>query len=456
MEIDAQTESNINFIPCVKWVRKGIANTNPVKLQLSKNELVDIINETKVKLQEAEENDEELMESDVPRQDEFNLEQYDEDEAEENTANALGIGSLAELDNAAEDNFSESDDSDKEDEVIKPTDNLILVAHVEGDASFLEVYVYNEEDESLYVHHDILLPSFPLCLEHLNYEPKMPKGNYCAIGSMSPIIEIWDLDIINVIEPSFTLGQVKTKKSNKVIGHTDAVLALAWNKTFDHVIASGSVDQTIHLWDMEIKKPSTTIKSFTDKVQCLEWHALEAQTLLAGGCDSSIRVFDCRTPEAHQTWLLDGEAERICWNPLEPFSFLAGTSKGSVQCFDCRKGELWSISAHSKEVSGLCASTQCPGLLITSSTDETVKIWDYKDLANAPCLINEKEFNLGNVHCLDLCPDLPFVISAGGDKKSHNFTVFDIQNIDVVRNTFQPRGLIKSESVKEEGASTST
>lgn len=54
--------------------------------------------------------------------------------------NNLGIGSIAELPTQAEDNFSESDDSDKEDEIIKPNDNLILVGRVDGDASILEIY----------------------------------------------------------------------------------------------------------------------------------------------------------------------------------------------------------------------------------------------------------------------------------------------------------------------------
>lgn len=40
------------------------------------------------------------------------------------------------------------------------------------------------------MHHDLLLPAFPLCLEWLNYEPKQPKGNYCAVGSMSPVIQV--------------------------------------------------------------------------------------------------------------------------------------------------------------------------------------------------------------------------------------------------------------------------
>lgn len=58
----------------------------------------------------------------------------------ESDANALGIGSLAELPNEAEENFSESDDSEKEDDIIKPNDNLILVGRIDGDASIFEVY----------------------------------------------------------------------------------------------------------------------------------------------------------------------------------------------------------------------------------------------------------------------------------------------------------------------------
>lgn len=62
-----------------------------------------------------------------------------------------------------------------------------------------------------------------------------------------------------------------------------------------------------------------------------------------GGCDNTARVFDCRSPDSHQTWQLNGEAERLIWNPLQPFSFLAATSTGSVQSFDCRKGKNYLV-----------------------------------------------------------------------------------------------------------------
>lgn len=90
------------------------------------------------------------------------------------------------------------------------------------------------------------------------------------------------------------------------------------------------------------------------------------------------------------------------------------------------------MEAHQKEVTGLAASGQCPGLMVTTSADGTLKIWDIQGVAT-PKLVHEKNFNMGVVQCLELCPDSPFVIAAGGDKKSNNFTVLDLQTIDVGR-----------------------
>ena len=93
------------------------------------------------------------------------------------------------------------------------------------------ISVYNDDEDALYVHHDILLPSFPMTLEWLNYDPgEARKGNLVAVGSMAPIIDVWDVDIIDSIEPAFSLGQKKSKKRNiPRIGHKDAVLSLSWN-----------------------------------------------------------------------------------------------------------------------------------------------------------------------------------------------------------------------------------
>ena len=47
---------------------------------------------------------------------------------------------------------------------------------------------------------------------------------------MSPIIDVWDVDLIDTIEPAFSLGQKESKKRKiPKIGHKDAVLSLSWN-----------------------------------------------------------------------------------------------------------------------------------------------------------------------------------------------------------------------------------
>ena len=72
----------------------------------------------------------------------YNMDAYD-DEEEDNTAGGLD-GLMAHAD-PRDDKYlrnpdEDDDQSDIEDNIIKPDDNLLLVGHVDGDASILEVY----------------------------------------------------------------------------------------------------------------------------------------------------------------------------------------------------------------------------------------------------------------------------------------------------------------------------
>jgi len=75
--------------------------------------------------------------------DEYHFDKYDDEDTDPNPV--LAIGNLAVYASNSGDPYvtlgkNDDDDSDKEDDIIKPEDNLILVGHVEGDASILEVY----------------------------------------------------------------------------------------------------------------------------------------------------------------------------------------------------------------------------------------------------------------------------------------------------------------------------
>ncbi|KAG0691754.1 hypothetical protein DFH29DRAFT_1010269 [Suillus ampliporus] len=97
------------------------------------------------------------------------------------------------------------EDDERSEFEILPADNLLVTAKTEDDASQLEIYVYDESQDNLYIHHDIMLPNFPLCLEWLNFPPTSPSSeiqtdapppfsNYIAVGTLHPEIEMWSLN----------------------------------------------------------------------------------------------------------------------------------------------------------------------------------------------------------------------------------------------------------------------
>lgn len=479
--MENDNKKSTNFIPCLKWVRKGVAKANPDNIKLEAEELEQIINETKQELEETEEDEvedeQEAMDinedenSEIPsssdvntykseenedeeEEDEFQMNKYDEDEKPDAL---LGIGKIAVYASNSQDPYvkipdDEDKDSENEDDQITPEDNLLLVGHVEKDINILEVYLYNNEEDSFYVHHDYILPSFPLCFEWVGYDPGSRQSNLVAIGYMSPIIEIWDLDLLNCLEPIITLGIKPSKKKGiKREGHKDAVIDIAWNPDLPHILASGSADESIILWDLDTAKPSTKIK-FNGRVQSLEFHPYEGQSLLAGCSDGTASVLDCRTLKpSRKTWLCGGEVEKVLWNKLNPFQFMVGTSEGYILCIDCRKDvPLWKVKCHESEITGLALSSKCPGLLTSCSSDGIFKIWDCLDLKE-PFLVSGRNLGLGRLLTLESNPDHPFIFTAGGDKKTKNIELINaISHNDAVKNRFQSRQLLEAVVNNEE------
>jgi periodic tryptophan protein 1 len=59
-------------------------------------------------------------------------------------------------------------------------------------------------------------------------------------------------------------------------------------RVFAQVLASGSADCTVKLWDVSSQQCSTTLTHHTDKVQALAWHPTEAAVLATASYDKTV------------------------------------------------------------------------------------------------------------------------------------------------------------------------
>ena len=353
------------------------------------------------------------------------------------------------------------EDEDREELQILATDNLLLAAKIEDELAHLEVYVYEDDSDNLYVHHDIMLPAIPLCVEWLDIAvgkagvDKDAAGNFVAVGTFDPDIEIWDLDTIDCMYPNAILGQggnpedekkkKKKKKSKKANDeyHVDAVLSLAANRKHRNLLASASADKTVKLWDLHTTKCAKSYSYHTDKVCSLAWHSVESTVLLSGSYDRTVAIADMRAPNVLPTRVgVESDVENVRWDPHDPNFFYVSTENGIVHYFDARTAStdpsasqsVWKLQAHDESISSFDLNPVIPGFMATGSTDKTVKLWNIGP--KGPSLVVSRDFDVGKVFTTSFGPDpaVAFRLAVGGSKGT--MSVWDTSTNAGVRKTF--------------------
>ncbi|KAI3419552.1 WD_REPEATS_REGION domain-containing protein [Psidium guajava] len=391
---------------------------------------------------------------------ELDMDNYDEED-EDVELFSTGLGDLYYPSNDMDPYLKDKDDDDDSEELedlsIKPMDSLIVCARTDDEVNLLEVYLLepSDNDESnMYVHHEVVISEFPLCTAWLDCPLKGgDKGNFVAVGSMEPAIEIWDLDIIDAVEPCLVLGGQEELKKKKKKGkkasikykegsHTDSVLGLAWNKEFRllktvtfslvlgiylpvQVLIGKSKFGMLQLENAIL--PWNTIptrQEIISSVQAVAWNHHAPQVLLSGSFDHSVVMKDGRIPShSGYRWSVTADVESLAWDPHSEHSFVVSLEDGTIRGFDIRAATSNSASesrpsftlhAHDKAVSTISYNPSAPNLLATGSTDKMVKLWDLSN--NQPSCIASRNPKAGAVFSVSFSEDCPFLLAIGGSK----------------------------------------
>ncbi len=226
-----------------------------------------------------------------------------------------------------------------------------------------------------------------------------PDGKIIASGSSDKTIKLWE----------FHSGKLLHQLGRWFSGHSGIVDTLVFSHD-RQILATGSWDETIKLWSVSTGGLIRTIKGHNSCVNTLAFNP-DGQLLASGSMDSSIKLWQVSTGReiAHLT----GHSHSVCsvaWNP--DGQFLASASADyTIKIWQASTGrEIRTLYGHSLFVNSL-AYSQDGEILASGSSDNTIKLWQ----ASTGKEIRTLKGHSNAVWTVALSPDREFLVSGSWD-----------------------------------------
>ncbi|RXN10364.1 coronin-B-like isoform X2 [Labeo rohita] len=236
-----------------------------------------------------------------------------------------------------------------------------------------------------------------------------------------------------------------------VCGHTGPVLDIDWCPHNDHVIASGSEDCTVMVWQIPenglttaLSEPVVVLEGHSKRVGIVTWHPTARNVLLSAGCDNLIIIWNVGTGEA----LINLEDMHpdvifsVCWSRNGSLICTACKDK-KVRVIDPRKGKI--IAEKDKAHEGarpMRAIFLADGNIFTTGfsrmSERQLALWNPKNMED-PISVHEMDTSNG-VLLPFYDPDTNVVYLCGkGDSSIRYFEITDEAPYVHYLNTFSSK-----------------
>jgi WD40 repeat protein/tRNA A-37 threonylcarbamoyl transferase component Bud32 len=187
-----------------------------------------------------------------------------------------------------------------------------------------------------------------------------PDGQMLATGSDDLTIKLWNLT---------TKQEIRTFK-----GHSSWIYAIAISPD-GQTIASGSADKTIKLWNLNTGEEIRTLKGHSDSVSSVAFSP-DGKLLASSSLDKTIKLWDLETNKEIRT--LTGHSKRVASVAFSPdgLTVASGSSDKTIKLWNLNTGkQIRTLTGHLDLVSSIAFSPDGQQLA-SGSRDKTIKLWN--------------------------------------------------------------------------------
>jgi F-box/WD-40 domain protein MET30 len=229
-----------------------------------------------------------------------------------------------------------------------------------------------------------------------NNDPTSPtafNNHPTSLASSRPKFRPWK----DVYKARFKVGtnwKYGRCTSTKVFrGHTNGVMCLQFSEEFS-ILATGSYDSTIKIWDLESGECLRTLKGHGSGVRCLQFDECK---LVSGSLDRTMKVWNWRTGECVATY--SAHSDGVIGLSFDGNILASGSIDSVVKIWNFEDKTTFCLQGHSDWVN--CVRVDAASRTVVSASDDcSVRLWDLDDRSCVRVL----EGHVGQVQQVVLMP----------------------------------------------------